>query len=150
MRELLVNTIPASKCIFSASFKGKQSKAWAIQKDNQWPQMPLWWVCDAQYRCFTKTISFRLGQSLKDIHICGGTGQDSTHILTKKTCPQTHSWLITSKKSAKVITMYVLPACLSFLIDRSQRKTVPVLGALSRSLDFTHHQYIKPNIHTPS
>lgn len=45
--------------------------------------MLTWQAYGTRYLCLTKAISLRLGQSLKDICIRGGTWQDITQVLTK-------------------------------------------------------------------
>jgi hypothetical protein len=69
-----------------------------------------WWVFSTQYLCVTKAISFKLRQSLKDICVSGETWQGIIHILIKNKdrCQQTHPWLFTSKKSAKVNSAFFL------------------------------------------
>ena len=76
--------------------------------------MLTWQIYSTQYLCLTKAISFRLRQSLKDICISRGTWQGITHILIKNKdrCRQTHSWLITSKKSAKVSSVSAPHSCM--------------------------------------
>lgn len=76
MGGLLVNTIPGASVFSQGLLKAGN------RKHEQF-----------QYLCLTKPISFRLGQSLKDVCINRGTWQDIMHILTKKKdrCQQTHS-----------------------------------------------------------
>jgi hypothetical protein len=117
MGGLLVNTIPAKSVFSQCLLKASNRKHDQFQEVKQWPEMLTWQVYSTQYLCLIKALSFRLVQSLKDMCVSGETWQDITHVLTKNKdrCWQTHSWLITSRKSAKVNLRYVPHVSLFYL-----------------------------------
>jgi hypothetical protein len=104
MGKLLANTMPAMSIFSQCLLKVSNRKHGQFQEDKQWPQMLMQWLYGTQYLCLTKAFPFRLGQSLEDVCVSGGTCQGIRHILIKNKdrCQHAHSWLITSKLSAKV------------------------------------------------